>query len=133
MNLWTDRTFFFIPLLTSQQQIGKVLTSLLVSKYEVDPLVQLTADELGLERHPVDPDELFGGRGPGRQDDVTGRRVLNAQPVPRAVHQHLGQEEQLRDQLLREQQRNVSKYLFSECGMLHCEVLLWPRFSLLTC
>lgn len=62
--------------------------------------MQLTADEFRLQRHAVDPHELLGGGGPGRQDHVARRRLRDAEPVARAVYQHLRQEEELRDQFL---------------------------------
>lgn len=62
--------------------------------------MQLAADELRLERHAVDPHELLGRGGPGRQHHVPGGRVRQAQPVAGTVHQHLREEEQLGDQLL---------------------------------
>lgn len=76
--------------------------------------MQLAADELGLQRHPVDPHELLGGGGPGRQDHVARRRVGDVQPVPRAVDQHLGEEEQLWDEFLKVRERFLTfSYWFS--------------------
>lgn len=62
--------------------------------------MQLTAYKLRLERHAVDPYELFRGRSPRRQDNVTRWGVLDTEPVAWAVYQHLRQKEKFRDQLL---------------------------------
>ena len=74
-------------------------TFLFVSKDEIDPLVDLTWDELRLEGLPVDPDELVRIGGPGGKLHVAhlGPVLDLAQLEAVHVHEHLGKAEELRD------------------------------------
>jgi len=90
------------PIMSSNLKKQKA-TFLFVSKDEIDPLMDLTRDELRLEGLPVDPDELVRIGGPGGQLHVADLgAVLNlAQLEAVHVHEHLGKAEELRDQFLK--------------------------------
>ena len=77
-------------------------TFLLVAKYQVDPLVKLAGDKLGLESLSVYPDKLLGAVCPRRQLHIAHFRpvVELTESVAGAVDEHLGQVVELRDQLL---------------------------------
>ncbi len=92
-------------------------TSLLVSKYEINPLVYLAGHELRLQRLAIDPDKLVRRGCPGRQLHVgqvvqdirmnlwagllsSSLLVQLAQFVAVHVDKHLGQAEELGNQLL---------------------------------
>ena len=77
-------------------------TFLLVTKDQVDPLVKLARDKLGLQSLSVYPDKLFGAVRPRRQLHVIHLRpvVELTESVARAVDEHLGQVVKLWDQLL---------------------------------
>eukprot|EP00968_Pinguiococcus_pyrenoidosus_P000311 scaffold16_cov242-Pinguiococcus_pyrenoidosus.AAC.17 len=77
------------------------LSSLLVAEDQVDPVVQILAHVLALERLPVDLDEGLRAVRPGREDDIVdhlaglGRAKLEAV----AISQHLRKVEELRHEL----------------------------------
>ena len=76
---------------------------LLVTKHQVNPLIQMRGHVLALQRLALHPHELLGGAvGPRRQLHVTqGLSVLpHAQLVVVAVVEELGLVVKLRDQLL---------------------------------
>ena len=78
-------------------------SALLVAEYEIDPLVQLARDELGLERHAIDAHEIVRALGPLGQLDVVDGLLLvlgAAQVEAIQVEEHLRQVEELRHQLL---------------------------------
>ena len=131
LNIWTLSDFDLWG------SFKNVFTSLLVTKDEVNPLMNLTGDEFGFQSLAIDPNKLVRIRGPGRQFHVVhGDLLLSlvrglgllgvadfivfqaAQLVSVHVGEHLGEAEEFGNQFL---QKNI--------GLL---ILDFPLFLLIT-